>query len=524
MSRTEQAPDASMEEILASIRRIITEDPGEERQRPQATREWSRPVKPRPLSEESFADSIARALAPAAAAATLEPASSKPQLSLAPHAPVTPLHGRLSAAVQAYPAATLDDDIFDLPAARPEFAPLLQDATDETVLALDELAPIDVERESDFEPTLELLPDAASDEVDLNIMVADIVPASVSEPAFEAAPELAAAMSFEALPDEFDDAEPFDLLMPATPEPVVELIAPTTLAASAPPALPAHDWAVMDAVPEVTSETVASVEAANAAPVMVAAETDAAASDDDLWALPGGNAVAPSPVFAEVITDAPPPAAAAESIPGPFDFVPVKPGFETAPLLVSDAPELSVGLVLAESAGSFDAIVSESALPSLMFEVVPAPAPGLLDAVPFLATDRNEALAPVVVEVLVEAGRIEPALPEAMIFSTAALNVEIAAPTDPVDALAEAAAKRIVETPTVQAAAAAMHQAVSAVLDQLPTSSLASLHGSGAGVPAPGAPPSRTMEDTVAELLKPMLRDWLDTNMPRIVEKALRQP
>jgi cell pole-organizing protein PopZ len=32
----------------------------------------------------------------------------------------------------------------------------------------------------------------------------------------------------------------------------------------------------------------------------------------------------------------------------------------------------------------------------------------------------------------------------------------------------------------------------------------------------------RTLEDTVAELLRPMLRQWLDANMPRIVEKALR--
>jgi cell pole-organizing protein PopZ len=36
------------------------------------------------------------------------------------------------------------------------------------------------------------------------------------------------------------------------------------------------------------------------------------------------------------------------------------------------------------------------------------------------------------------------------------------------------------------------------------------------------APVTRTLEDTVAELLRPMLRDWLDSNMPRIVEKALR--
>ena len=38
----------------------------------------------------------------------------------------------------------------------------------------------------------------------------------------------------------------------------------------------------------------------------------------------------------------------------------------------------------------------------------------------------------------------------------------------------------------------------------------------------PSAQPIRTMEDTVAELLRPMLRQWLDANMPRIVEKALR--
>jgi len=27
----------------------------------------------------------------------------------------------------------------------------------------------------------------------------------------------------------------------------------------------------------------------------------------------------------------------------------------------------------------------------------------------------------------------------------------------------------------------------------------------------------------VADLLRPMLRDWLDTNMPRIVEKMARE-
>jgi cell pole-organizing protein PopZ len=39
-------------------------------------------------------------------------------------------------------------------------------------------------------------------------------------------------------------------------------------------------------------------------------------------------------------------------------------------------------------------------------------------------------------------------------------------------------------------------------------------HGQGAG--------GRSLEDTVSALLRPMLRDWLDNNMPGIVEKALK--
>jgi hypothetical protein len=34
--------------------------------------------------------------------------------------------------------------------------------------------------------------------------------------------------------------------------------------------------------------------------------------------------------------------------------------------------------------------------------------------------------------------------------------------------------------------------------------------------------PVRTLEDAVAEMLKPMLQQWLADNMPRIIEKALR--
>jgi hypothetical protein len=36
-----------------------------------------------------------------------------------------------------------------------------------------------------------------------------------------------------------------------------------------------------------------------------------------------------------------------------------------------------------------------------------------------------------------------------------------------------------------------------------------------------GPSPTGTIEDTTAELLRPMLRQWLADNMPRMVEKAL---
>jgi cell pole-organizing protein PopZ len=43
-----------------------------------------------------------------------------------------------------------------------------------------------------------------------------------------------------------------------------------------------------------------------------------------------------------------------------------------------------------------------------------------------------------------------------------------------------------------------------------------------AASPGSTSPASRTMEETVVELLRPMLRQWLDANMPRIVEKSLK--
>jgi cell pole-organizing protein PopZ len=39
---------------------------------------------------------------------------------------------------------------------------------------------------------------------------------------------------------------------------------------------------------------------------------------------------------------------------------------------------------------------------------------------------------------------------------------------------------------------------------------------------APQGAPARTLEDAVADMLRPMLQQWVAENMPRIMERALR--
>ena len=79
----------------------------------------------------------------------------------------------------------------------------------------------------------------------------------------------------------------------------------------------------------------------------------------------------------------------------------------------------------------------------------------------------------------------------------------------------------VVQAPTVPAPAAAAPAAVPA--PSAPAKS-AQVAASAPAAPQPASEPTvpRSMEDTVAELLRPMLRQWLDQNMPRVIEKALR--
>lgn len=53
--------------------------------------------------------------------------------------------------------------------------------------------------------------------------------------------------------------------------------------------------------------------------------------------------------------------------------------------------------------------------------------------------------------------------------------------------------------------------------------SLTGAMGPQAGGGQPVTPGGRTLEDLVAELLKPMLKQWLDDNLPPLVERLVRQ-
>ena len=128
--------------------------------------------------------------------------------------------------------------------------------------------------------------------------------------------------------------------------------------------------------------------------------------------------------------------------------------------------------------------------------------PVTLDAAkPAVDTASKVAVEPKVAPAKADVPKVEPKVE--MATPADALNVKSASPPAKTDADAMAAV-------AVNAAAPAARVAASAVLP-----------AQAAAASAAGEP-TRTMEDTVAELLRPMLRQWLDANMPRVVEKALR--
>jgi cell pole-organizing protein PopZ len=139
--------------------------------------------------------------------------------------------------------------------------------------------------------------------------------------------------------------------------------------------------------------------------------------------------------------------------------------------------------------------------------------------------ERNEAIK---AELEARADQPNPADAAApAIFPTIAAT---AAPAE-LDAATERAAAVAAEpAPARPAPSDALVDAVVALVHKEPdtlsvfTSGSAFIHGVSAQEPAskPGPNASRKLDRSAAELLRPMLRQWLSENMPRIVEEALR--
>jgi cell pole-organizing protein PopZ len=74
--------------------------------------------------------------------------------------------------------------------------------------------------------------------------------------------------------------------------------------------------------------------------------------------------------------------------------------------------------------------------------------------------------------------------------------------------------------PSAPAHATLLSQAASSLLP--PGAAPLPPQAAGSVAPNPAPAPTRTLEDAVAEMLRPLLQQWLADNMPRIIERALR--
>jgi cell pole-organizing protein PopZ len=121
---------------------------------------------------------------------------------------------------------------------------------------------------------------------------------------------------------------------------------------------------------------------------------------------------------------------------------------------------------------------------------------------------------------------VPPAAPRAPTLPLAA--AQVAASASALDALAAGFAASNAHVPPTSSAAGspAAIPASSALVAQPTAQSESAAPGPTASAPAQAASAAsgqpRTLEDMVADMVKPMLQKWLTDNMPRIIEKALR--
>ena len=500
MTRLEQAGEPSMEDILASIRKIIAEDPPGSRDLPEARAEPAAPS----VTDRIFqrmGDAVRSEQAKPAAATEPYLRSTMPSLSSTPSAAPSAEAGKP----------------FDIDAQMAEVLSKTRGG-----------AP-----RRDVEPSFGLtLPEvqAALDSLPLTSNV-PATPAPPSRPGFTVArdgfvPDAPIGAPMTA-PAKSAANDPFEFSL--GPSPFASRSAPQTALDTSMPEV--RDTRYQDfgtLVPtrpfagEFASELASQSEAAEApvaAPVTAAADEpkiDVPHVSAAIAAVDGENQATSEAESAETK----PAETAARETPSPETIAAQLTDFETVIGSTDAAPAAqvkSVESVLASlklELGQAEPVETTSLRPD------PEPQTAIAAASESLAAIEPEIAAPVAVAPEPEPERVT------------------LAPVEIKDTAAHVAAAPVLDYPTADIVAIeepAPIEAPAMMQEMVIAEPIAESIRASASLPSPfhvlqssgmqsaAMPGSRSMEDTVAELLRPMLRNWLAENMPKIVERALRK-
>lgn len=589
MTRLEKASEPSMDEILASIRRIIAEEPVGSRPLPTSAR-VAAPLpaaQPAPTAVQQASSAVAPASAPAPAAMSQQPAAAAHTVAAAPRRePMTPSPQPAVDPIAAAMAAPARSPLAAAPAQRapvprdpplPVEPPLAAPSRSESPFGRIAEALGSERRAGDLsravEPSLPPIarggeapaaapvataPRAAASDLDDLLADPPLPPfGSLGAPSLGApepsladrAPTLEAAPAASVVADEASRLETsggrvfarrsIDL---GTIVPMREDEAPATLvpAAAAPQPASTAAPAALTSEPDKTGQAKPTAQAR--------------AMDKMLTARIAAAKVAPPP---EPLPAAPVVIAAMPEVREP----------ETAA-----APEQPAAMLADDLDDLIETDDAKSALGMLAAGLAaspPSPQPTVPPAAEPVAADADDVPTMIVMPAAVAAAEAEPAAPAAARSEPPApppspsnkpaearpaapekkllaealpariVSAPAAAAPPPAAATTEAAPRAAVAQPSPQrpavSTAAPLLPSLMAMVPQPAAPAAAAVPTPAA--PAPAAPVSaasniaplerqtvgvRTIEDMVAELLRPMLREWLAENMPRIVEKALR--
>lgn len=445
MSRTEEKTEQSMEEILASIRKIIAEEPAGTRPPPVASA--SPRLTESPPKSSPWGNGIEL---PMGTPAQSNPAPAKPTAS------------------SGSPAS------FDRPSPQLPQAPAM---------------PAPKARISDIDDDLADLIEAPAPPVPAPTTASVPAPAQAPQkPATPAVPPPAAAEPAMAKPMLFQpsaSAPPAAAAQPRGPAPAVE--APAVAAAR-------EKWeGLIGATASTSVKTDTTKDTAPAAPVTAAALAAKAAA-----------AAAGAPIAASTPATLPPIGAG----PRNAGFFP-PPGFRVEPSFpVPDKPAAEAEPHPAEAAAPVAPVSPSPSAPS------GPPSAGVTDAaIPKQVAPTSAIAAPAETGeqiVVTPSRRSEPSM---AVPDPSPSNAPLSSVGHKLDQLAS-------DNPS--AAAAAALDALNAGLAAVSVAPQPSAGHASAAPQTPGAAQSRTLEDVVADMVRPMLEKWIDEHMPKIVERALR--